>query len=394
MQIVKWIIRLIPKEKNLILFSAWFGQKYLDSSMYMYEYLLSNNQFSVFWFTRNKEIYMHCIKENKPVVYANTIKGVWKQIRAEMLVSSVQISDFNNWFMAKCIYFDLGHGFPIKSSGFEQPEVTKRYISYFKFVTKDIKYYMDASSFVTMNICRRAWNIDSDHIVFCNKARTDVFFDNDLREGKNVIIETFLKTSKARKTIVYMPTHRSCGVVNMNMNQLLDLKSIQDLCIKNNAIFLIKKHFYHREEKEDFSNYSNIFDITNEFIDPQVLLYQADILISDYSAAYIDYLLLDRPILFYAYDLENFLTSERDLYFKFEDNNAGYKPKNACELVNCLSEICSSWDDQKHYKGRKELRLRYFDSDVPVGNAREDVAKIIEHMLLGEYTPKWGGRNT
>ena len=56
---------------------------------------------------------------------------------------------------------------------------------------------------------------------------------------------------------------------------------------------MIRRHFYHKGEKVDFSMYSNITDITEKSMDIQELLMDTDILVTDYSSTYIDYLLLD-----------------------------------------------------------------------------------------------------
>lgn len=97
-QTIKCAFALIPKDKRLIMFSAWFGQKYLDSPMYMYEYFLELGTYKVYWYTRNKDLYVSLLKQGKPVVYAYSLRGTWKQIRAIMLVSSVQLMDYSLYF--------------------------------------------------------------------------------------------------------------------------------------------------------------------------------------------------------------------------------------------------------------------------------------------------------
>ena len=385
--IIRFIISSVPKDRNLVLFSAWFGQKYADSSKFMFEYLLANSNYNVYWYTRNMKLYIQLKAQGIPTVYSKTIKSIWKQIRAVMLVSSVQLYDFSPYFLNRCIYFDLGHGFPIKQSGYEQPNTTPRLISYELFLRKNIDYYMEASSYTTMKITSRAFRVAPSHIAFANKARTDVFFNKELREGKNRVVDQ-LKAGK--KAIVYMPTHRSCGSIPIKVNEIIDLIKIQIICERHDAVFLIKKHYYHRNEIESLYDYSNIFDITCDDVETQTLLYQADILISDYSACYIDYLLLDKPIIFHAYDLEVFQKTEREMYFKFDDNDAGYKSKTKEELCDVLEKVCTTWKDEEHAKGREEVRIKYFDCDVPLGNAREEIKQIMGMIIANEYVPKWG----
>lgn len=384
----KKFISNVPKDKSLILFSAWFGQKYQDSPMYMYEYLLGGSCYHVFWYTKDRNLYNKLNNEGKPVVYSKSLRGLWMQIRAIMLVTTVEVYDFNIFFISNCILLDLGHGFPIKQSGYEIPNVSNQIIRLDCALRKDVVFYMTASSTFIKDITVKTSKISPNNVVFCNKPRTDVFFDVKLREGKNLIVEKKLKNGK--KAIVYMPTHRSAGKKHIKMAEIMDLGMIDSFCENNNAVFLIKKHFYHRNEHEQLENYHNIFDITNKDIDVQTLLYQTDILISDYSASYIDYLLIDRPIILYPYDYEDYILSERSLYFKFEDNDCGYKAYCFDELISSLEKVCMTWQDDEHKVGRINAKRVYFDDDVSIGNTRQAIKQIIDELITDSYTSKWG----
>lgn len=384
--IIKLFLLIIPKEKSLILFSAWFGEKYADSSMFMYEYMLDRN-YNVIWYTRNKQIYVNLKNNDKPVVYAKSLKGIWKQIRAKILVSSVQLSDFNHLFLCKCIYLDLDHGFPLKQVGYKIPGTTKKTINYEKLLKLWIDYYGTAASLFSRSIISECYNVKVDKIIKCNKPRTDVLFDSSLRINKNDIVE---KIKHGRKAIIYMPTHRSCGEEKIDIFEILNLEAVQVLCEKMNCVFIIKKHFYHKREYENLDKYNNIFDITNNpDIDSEVLTYQADIMISDYSASYVDFLLLDRPIIFYAYDLEKYQKNERGMYLKFNDINAGYKPVNKEELIDVLYKVTNDWKDNEHSSGRNALRELQFDKNITIGNTREKISSIIDSLLQGNYRSEW-----
>lgn len=380
-------MKFIPKQKKLIIFSAWFGEKYQDNAMYMYEYMLENSSYEVWWYTRNKDIFNKLECEGKPVVYSKSLKGVWKQIRAKMLVSAVQFADFNNYFLKNCIFFDLGHGFPNKQIGYVQPDMNFRKKRYDELLRDGVELYMTAASTITRDIQMDSFQLDMEHIVFCNKPRTDALFDSELRKGKNQIVN---KLKAGHKAIVYMPTHRSCGNVEIKINEIFDLDAIQEICEKYDAVFIIKKHYYHASEKSNLDKYSRIFDITNEKnIDAQTLAYQTDVLVSDYSSAYIDFLLLDRPVILYTYDLERYLKKERGLYLGINDNHVGFKPLTKAEFTQNLETVCSDWIDEEHREGRIALRRHYFDDCITLGNAREYVMDVIDNMMKGTYTACW-----
>ena len=64
-----------------------------------------------------------------------------------------------------------------------------------------------------------------------------------MREGINLNVETIKGN---RRLISYLPTHRDCGKTKIDIDQNFDLETIQRLCEESNSVFLIKKHFYHR----------------------------------------------------------------------------------------------------------------------------------------------------
>lgn len=71
-------------------------------------------------------------------------------------------------------------------------------------------------------------------------------------------------------------------------------------------------------------------------MDIQHLIMETKAMVTDYSSIYIDYLLLDMPLLFYCYDYEKYLAEDRELYFRYEDVTPGLKARNFDELLKEL----------------------------------------------------------
>lgn len=388
--IIKPLVGIIPKKKDLILFSAWFGTKYADNTRYLYEYMLKNTKYDIYWFTKNKDLYNDLREQGLPVIYSKTIKALWYQCRAKMLLSTVQIYDFNLYYLNNCYFLDLGHGFPGKPVGLLQPQVNERYKKIFKFSKKGLKYYETASSRFVVDYISPCYDVKPSNFIFSNKPRIDVLFDENLRKGINTKIDT-IKSS--RRLISYLPTHRSCGEKEMDITQIFDLKKLQSFCEQTNSVFLIKKHFYHRDEKTPLDEYPNIYDLTKEDLDTEVLLYQSDVLITDFSSCFIDYLALGRPILFYAYDYDDYMANERDYYWKYDMINGGYTAKNKDEFIKSLSDLSKDWDDAKHEEGRTQMRRLYFDDDVEMGTSRKKITSIIDELINGTYVPfNWNSK--
>lgn len=384
--ISKFILTFIPKDDDLILFTSWFGKKYADSSRYMFEYFLYNRKYKVFWMSSDRGLYESLQAQSIPVVFSRSFKGIWYQIRAKMLVSSIQTADYNYLFLRNCVYFDLDHGFALKKAGYSIPGTKKISIAFDKFLRLGMDFRMSASTPFGMEKVLSGYDMKPEKVVHCNKPRTDVLFDKKLQQGKNEIIN---KIKNGRKAIIWMPTHRSCGEKTIEVSKIVNLSKLQAICESNNIVFIIKKHFYHNKEKENLDQYPNIFDVTSEEIDSQVILAQADALVSDYSASYVEYLILDRPIILYAYDKDDFLKNERELDVPFEKNTAGEIVLTQDSFLDSIKRIASDWYDVCFAEGRHKACKMYFDENAKPGHFREEVGEIIDKLIKHQYTPDW-----
>lgn len=366
----------IPKQNNLVLLTAWLGEKYIDNTKYVFEFLQNYPQYKAVWMTNNRNIYDYLQSMYLPVALSHSLNGFWLQLRARVVFSSIQFADYNQWLLNRCIYIDLGHGHPIKDPGKEHFTEESRLID--SLILEKVKYYAIVASDFAKDLYPQVISIPKEQILISDFARNDVFIDSSLRNGKNAIIEKYRELK--RRVVTYMPTHREMGRVEMKMSDILPLDILQVFCENNNVQFIIKKHFYHRNETEDLEKYPNIVDITNvEDIDPQVLLYQTDILVTDYSACYIDYLLLNRPLLFYQYDLEFFTKNERSLYMSFKDIDIAPVTYSKDALVHDLSFLIENEGDK--YTLRRNAFAKTYFNNLSQKDGRKKVVDIMEELI-------------
>ncbi len=147
--------------------------------------------------------------------------------------------------------------------------------------------------------------------------RTDIFFDNEYAENvKNGFYERYPKL-KDKKIIMFAPTFRGAGqnsayypVSVLNPNTLYEK-------LNNDYAIIIKLHPFCKDKfiiNEKYKDY--IIDLSEED-EINDLLFVSDILITDYSSTIFEASLLNIPMIFYAYDLYQYI-SERDFYCDFE----------------------------------------------------------------------------
>lgn len=367
---------LYKRDENVIVFGAWFAEKYDDNSRYLYEYIVKHMpEIEAYWFTSSKEIYDRLCQNNMPVCmcYSKKSKKILK--RAGYVFTVTDRSDIgkeNIKYLGGCTYINLWHGIPLKKIMHDDVFAKKMFETWYSKLRIKLEkiplrntYVISTSEKVT-EIYMSAFQKKRENILCLGQPRNDYFYSED----KNSYKDRF----EGKKIVVYMPTHRKEGKVAINTQNILDLDKLNTFCEENNIIFLIKKHFYHAGERDMENKFSSIIDITNETTNSQELLKAADILITDYSSCYIDYLLLDRPLLFYAYDLEAYKHNDREMYFDYETVTPGKKCLNYKQVEEELKNIISGKDE--FAEERKRVQNLFYSPQ----NQKPVAKKIIEYV--------------
>lgn len=165
------------------------------------------------------------------------------------------------------------------------------------------------------------------------------------------------------KVIVYMPTHREASTEIENPTtplMPLDFNQLDQSLSALNVILIIKLHpfvmqFYQNFAPED--GYTHI-----HFHSPQGDIYPilkyTNILITDYSSVYFDFLLLNRPIVFFDYDYEEYSSNMGGFVYDYDENAPGEKVKNQTELTEVLASLIAGNDPYK--KDRKKISDQFF----------------------------------
>jgi CDP-glycerol glycerophosphotransferase (TagB/SpsB family) len=152
-----------------------------------------------------------------------------------------------------------------------------------------------------------------------------------------------------QKIVVYMPTHResatSIGSANPPLLSL-DLEKTDAFCTNNNIIFILKLHPFIMQFQKDFESpmgFKNVyFHSTQGDIYPT--LKYTDLLVTDYSSIYFDFLLLDRPIVFFDYDFEEYICNMGGFFYDYDENAPGIKVKTQSDMQEAILQSLNEED--------------------------------------------------
>ena len=157
----------------------------------------------------------------------------------------------------------------------------------------------------------------------------------------------------------------------------MDLEELQRLLEEPDACLLLRGHYLDDVTVRDGAGGAEgggrvIMANRDTVEDVQELLPFVDVLVSDYSGIWVDYLLLDRPIIFVPYDLEEYSRSP-GLMYDFEEVSPGPKVASFQEFAASLRECLR--DPSR--MGEERLKARRMFHEHEDSKACERLYRII-----------------
>ena len=187
-------------------------------------------------------------------------------------------------------------------------------------------------------------------------SRTDVFFDEKfVSDAKERVIQ-LIPQAKNKKIIIYAPTFRGRISTAAGPNKL-DIAEMKK-ALGDEYILVIKHHPLVKKLPPipDECNGTFAFDVTDTAsIDD--LLCAADICISDYSSLVFEYSLFERPMIYFAYDLDEYF-DWRGFYYNYEEMAPGPIVTGTEEIINYIQNVDTMFDKKK----MREFKERFMSS--------------------------------
>jgi CDP-glycerol glycerophosphotransferase (TagB/SpsB family) len=283
----------------------------------------------------------------------HSFSGFWALARAQKIVQDQ--GDFThplNLLLSKQEKIQMWHGVPLKRLNRLFGITYDWMISTSDYVNESsLKGVIDAKNYNDLGYPR------NDLLLKDHNERDLVLCDSELYDrAKNAFV------NKKQKVIVYMPTHResatSIGIAPSPLMPL-DFVSLNTFCSENNFLMVVKLHPFVMQFQSDFSppeGYSNIVFHT-AMGDIYPLLKYTDVLVTDYSSIYFDFLLLDRPIVFYNYDFEEYSSNMGGFFYDYEENAPGLKVKTQSDMQEAILQSLN-WKDPFTVQ-RKQVLKRF-----------------------------------
>lgn len=399
-----WIFALIPKKKNLWVFSGFKKTSYMDNTQYLYEYIVKNHpEINAVWLTLNDKIYNQLIKENMPCYKMNSFAGFWAMARAKLAISDhFKMSDYTPryGYNARTKLVNLWHGVGPKSlipMGDKLPytnfpgvrlssdilinrddniinKIIKLVKYFFKAPFRELfeEYYgMVCPGQPLIDIMIEPWKIAKKAYIKCGYPRNIHIYEN-------------MNKKPEIYKILYAPTYRW----NPTTEQFMVKDFVNNIENINNLLEKIDATLYFRLHPHTWRNYSsrlnsaiekyNRIQVSQEK-DIYASLHEYSQIITDYSSIGYDYLITQKPIIYFAFDIDTFENDETTFNMPYEENCAGDITKTWEETITSIEE--NYRNPQRHKELRRELLEKFFPSEYNDINNSKRLTNILKTKL-------------
>ena len=368
-------------DKNLMVFES--RPDFSDNSRGLWEFVVKNTSFRTFWVVKDENMAEY-LKER------GIECGVVQSELSNKMISTAQFLITSNFEFADQkrpgqIHVAAWHGFPLKVIGFfESAASDMESFKGLKVITtqSDIITATSRLSHLTLS---GMFSVDPRKVKETGYPRNDIMFWSNAKKELHKITSIDIDNSKL---IFYLPTMRK-GLKkegeqfehNIFNYSDYDAEALNDFLEKNNAYIFAKVHFADNElfQRGDFRLSKRIIFIDTQTLNKHFLtIYHImnafDVLVTDYSSVYVDFLLLNKPIIFSCPDLERY---QYDRGFVVDNPTLlmpGAIVKSQREFIQNLNEIFEGND--KFVKEREE-KFSLFHNHKD-GNSSK---RLLEEML-------------
>ncbi len=331
--------------ENMIFYESFQGKGLLCNPYAIFKYILENDK-------RKKYIHVWALKDINSEIkeqYKNNRNVIFVELyskkyfnylsKAKYLINNVT---FHSIFQKRedQIYINTWHGTPLKHLGNDENtakiDAAKNMIR--NMISSD--YIINQNHFTTEAIISAFELNDVYKGEFIEEGypRTDLILNTD-KKGMINRIEDIIGTNVNKKLILYAPTWRgnTKNVVNNTAKMISDINELRNE-VGEDYIILLKLHQLEYKYIGDLSNVKDIYSIPVEW-DVNELLSVIDILITDYSSIFFDFLVTRKPILFYMYDKESYIDNRGTYIDVTQENFPGPISRNVNELIRDIKDI-------------------------------------------------------
>jgi len=357
--------------RRLHLFFGEHGGKFIGNNKYYYLYLKQNTDLPVYWVTDDETLQRQLQRAGIDVLNFNA-----PGFRRTLNRARYFYFDNMTWqrkypwlrhFPAKIIHMSHGVGLKMTEKMLIPADFIAR-LSVGEKLNLEEKIFknhllVSTSQFYAEKVSAPAYGTPLADISLCGYPKNDLFYRDvegaEIFTDRDITAKIAARRDKC-KLIVYAPTFRDMDV---NHADIIDSNEFDSFLTQNNLLLVIKGHTSIAGlSGGEGKKYTSILFYRNDR-DGYPLLKEADLLITDYSSIYMDFLHTGKPVVYFTYDYEQYVVGHREIQFDYEQMTPGPKARSYPQLEKWLRHFLIEGQDDYEPRRREILTLAFQHQD-------------------------------
>ncbi|MBD5439477.1 MAG: hypothetical protein HDR33_00365 [Treponema sp.] len=322
----------LPRNKKLVILNSFHNCAFSNNTKFLFLYMIENCPEYEIEYVVNDDMLQKqlCTKYGNHFIQTKSFKGIVHALKAKCwIVNALEfpVGGFFLNFRRNVIL--LTHGVTSKQAGLAEKRVSLLKRIYYRIIRTDLSYAL-TPCFEFRHIVAAHFGLPEKKILVAGFPRFDPLLQK---------VYTKIEKSHGEISILYAPTWRHYTDVKFFPFPDFNETELEEFCERRKLVFYLRVHpRFENSIPEKIRNLPFV-KIFSGLQYPEIndYLLNFDILITDYSSIFYDFMILDRPLFFLMYDRDEY-EKQIGLAVDFNRFATGYKPSTQEEFIQCMED--------------------------------------------------------
>lgn len=361
-KIINMIQSQLYKEKGLLDYHTWIFSSvgncnFNYNSKYLFLYVQKNLPQIRPRFVMNDAAKRSQLEKEYGAEYfldGTTKDGLKQILKAGVWFTSAGLPAYEWSGDARRIVVNLWHGIPLKKIALLEEHASSFQKLYFRRIFSKKYSYVLTTSTHLVSVMAKSLGVEEKIVKVWGQPRNDVIMKGRQKEE---LFDFLNIQGQDTKLVLYAPTYRDHGTTILFPFEDYQKQELEEFLQEKKIHICIRMHLEETIEKEKYLS-KNLHFVNEDVIDDIAQWMGCfDLLITDYSSIYLDYLLLDKPMIFLPYDKEEYL-KDRGMNYSYDEVTPGAKPETQKQLLINIED--SLFGEDRYRTQRRECNA-YFN---------------------------------
>jgi len=382
---------LVPRAPDRWVFGSWSGRRFADNAAALFEHVesLDDSCINAVWISLDRQIIRDLRKRGFDARSPWSPRGIAACLTAGVYVFDGLTKDINHWLSRGAKTVLLRHGIGIKKveRAIEQPQHRLHqlfhgsrwqrafwsYLLPWHLVRPDM---MIAASPEHATQGQTYYGVGPERVEITGFPRNDRLMTahtSPLDTGTHRLVAE--ARERRLPVYLYLPTFR-----DDDSRFDFPLRELDAMASRLGVMIAVKLHFVDGQRNKSFvPDPDGNLRMIDANLDANTLFGIAEGLVSDYSSVVFDFILTEKPVVFFVPDLDQYRQHSRSLYYDFEEVTPGPKARSIEELEAAIHAALKH--GLGHWRGRYEDMLTRFHTYRDARSSERTYGAIVTRFL-------------